>query len=219
MSRKKDRPVLEAALETGEAVANVILDDDVLGEIPIIGTAIKVCKAADAVRDRIFAAKLIRFVQGLSAISEEQKQRFREKLASSPDEAHKVGETLLLVLEKVTDLDKPLLLSQIFVAYMDGIISGRELRRLCQAIDTAFADDLHRLLTAEKLPEKSGEPGMQYLVASGLTRLVAGGTYDELGKLFYEITPLANKLRNAFFHGRKHTANDSLQGSPNGRHN
>ncbi|MDO9372658.1 MAG: hypothetical protein Q7U07_08750 [Gammaproteobacteria bacterium] len=213
MPTPKDRPIVEAALESSEVIADALMHGDVLAEVPLIGTAIKICKAADAIRDRAFAIKLMRFVQNLEDITEEQKQKLKKKMSGGDNEAQKVGETLLFVLERVTDLDKPILLSHLFLAYVDGVISSEELRRLSQAVDSAFGDDLHKLLTSQNPPDKSEEPWMQYLVASGLTRLVAGQTFDEIGKLYYEVAPLAHKLRDACFHGRKYTANTSLQGA------
>ncbi|MEW6353968.1 MAG: hypothetical protein AB1469_06710 [Pseudomonadota bacterium] len=207
MTSPKDRPIVEAALESGEVVTDILMHGDVLAEVPLIGTAIKICKAADAIRDRAFAIKLSRFVKNFESISDDQKNKLKEKMRTEDSEAQKVGETLLFVLERVTDLDKPLLLSQIFLAYIDGVVSSDDLRRLSQAVDTAFADDLKWLLGTEEIPDKSDEPCMQYLATSGLTRLVAGQTYNEIGKLYYEITPLANKLRDACFYGQKHTAN------------
>ncbi len=209
MATPTNRPVLEASLESGEVAVNILTHGDVLAEVPLIGTAIKICKAADAIRDRAFAMKLSRFVKQLECISEEQKEKLKSKIRSDDSEAQKVGETLLFVLERVTDLDKPLLLAHIFLAYIDGVILSDELRRISQAVDIAFADDLQKLLMAHKVPGASTEPWMQYLVSSGLTRLVAGQTIDEIGKLYYEVTPLAHKLRNAYFHGRKQIVTDA----------
>lgn len=206
MPPPKDRPVVEAALESGEVIADALMYGDALAEVPLIGTAIKICRAADAVRDRAFAIKLGRFVQNLEDITEEQKKKLKMRMLSGDGEAQKVGETLLFVLERVTDLDKPILLSQLFLAYIDGVISSEELRRLSQAVDSAFCDDLHRLLTPQTLPERSDEPWMQYLIPSGLTQLIAGQTISELGKLYYEVAPLAHRLRAACFHGQKYKA-------------
>lgn len=208
IDNSKDRPVAEAALESGEVITDILMRGDILAEIPLIGTAIKICKAADSIRDRIFAAKLSKFILSLESITEEQKNKLREKMAAGAEEAQKVGETLLLILERVTDLNKPFLLSKIFLAYIDGVVSSDELRRLSQAVDAAFADDLEQLLAADKIPEKSEEPWMQYLIASGLTRLVAGQSWSESGKLYCEITPLAQKLRSAYFYGRKPAATE-----------
>lgn len=209
MTTSSDHPVVEAALESAEVVTDILTRSEVLAEVPFVGLAIKFCKAADSIRNRAFAAKLSGFLQNLEGISEEQKNKLKEKMSANLEEAQKVGATLLFVLERVTDLDKPLLLSQIFLAYIDNIISNDEFRRLAQAVDAAFADDLQRLLITHKTPERSTEPWMQYLVASGLTRLVVGQTYGDLGTLYYEITPLGNKLKNAYFHGRKDMAASS----------
>lgn len=212
MTTSKERPVVEATLESGEIIADTLMRGDVLAEVPLIGTAIKICKAADAIRDRAFALKLVKFIQNLEDITEEQKQKLKKKMNGGDEEAQKVGATLLFVLERVTDLDKPILLSQLFLAYIDGIVSSEELRRLSQSVDSAFSDDLQRLLSSQRLPEKSDEPWMQYLAASGLTRPVAGQTYDDIGKLYYEVTLLGQKLRNAYFHGRKYTTDETHKG-------
>ena len=206
MHTSKDYPVAEAALESGEVVADILMRGDVLADIPLIGTAIKICKAADSIRDRAFAIKLSRFILNLGSITEEQKNKLKEKMGAGTEEAQKIGETLLFVLERVTDLDKPFLLSQIFLAYVDGVVSSDELRRLCQAVDIAFADDLQQLLAAKIIPEESNEPWMLYLVASGLTQLATSTMFDDAGRLYCVITPLAQKLRSIYSHGRKPTA-------------
>jgi hypothetical protein len=204
VTNKKDRPELEAALTTGEVVADVVMREDVIADIPIIGTAFKLLKAADTIRDRLFAEKLSWFLVSLKDIPESFRDRIKAQAASSPEESKKVGTTLLLAVERVTDLDKPVLLAQVFLSYVDEVISSRELRRLCQSIDVAFADDLKELLERHKLPEKSAEEWLEALVPSGLARVVGGRTWDDVGEIYYEVTTLGNKLRTAHFHGRKY---------------
>nr|VFK56365.1 MAG: hypothetical protein BECKTUN1418F_GA0071002_108610 [Candidatus Kentron sp. TUN]VFK58736.1 MAG: hypothetical protein BECKTUN1418D_GA0071000_10889 [Candidatus Kentron sp. TUN]VFK62653.1 MAG: hypothetical protein BECKTUN1418E_GA0071001_108410 [Candidatus Kentron sp. TUN] len=60
MTKPSERPILEAILETSEVVADIVTDDQVLSGIPVIGTAFKVLKAVNAIRDRVFAAKLLK---------------------------------------------------------------------------------------------------------------------------------------------------------------
>ncbi|MFZ2161090.1 MAG: hypothetical protein WAW02_02625 [Sideroxyarcus sp.] len=207
MPSSKDRPIVEAILEGGEVVADILMRGELLAEIPLIGTAIKVCKAADSIRDRAFAIKLSNFVLNLEGISEEQKDKLKEKMGAGTEEAQKVGETLFFILDRVTDLDKPILLSQIFLAYIDGVVSSEYLRRLCQAVDTAFPDDLQEFLIAEVTLQKSDDRWMRYLVPSGLTRLVGTQTIDEIGaKNYYEITSLGQALRQAYIHAKQDKA-------------
>lgn len=200
MQQSKSRPLLEAFLETSEVMADVLVQDKVLAEIPVVGTALKVCKAYDDLRNRAFVAKLTRFVEAFSTTDKVIQEKWRKRVAESPVEAQKVGETLFLVLERLTDLDKPTLLSKLFIAFVDEVISGEELRRLAQAIDVCFADDLARLIEATAVPTKSEEPWLRHLATSGLTQIVAGQTLDELGRLYIEVSPLGDKLRQAYVH-------------------
>jgi len=205
----KDRPIVEAVLESGELIVDVLMHGDVLADIPFIGTAIKWCKAKDSIKDYAFASKLAQFVQNLEGISQEQRNGLKEKMNAGTEEAQKIGETLFFVLERVTDLDKPSLLAKIFLAYVDEIITGEELRRLCQAVDTAFSDDLQQLIDVQLVPPKSAEPWMQHLVASGLTRLRGAQTIDDISNHIYcEITPLGKALRIACAY--QHTENTQL---------
>lgn len=198
MQKSKDRPVVEATLESTEAIADIWMRDEIFAEIPVFGTAIKLCKAADAIRDRIFASKLLTFCRDMANITEEQKKRLKEKTLANKAEAQKIGETLLFVLERVTDLNKPALLSRIFLAYIDGAVPAEEFRRLCHAVDTAFSDDLLRLLTADVIHGKSDEYWMQYLAPSGLTRPIGSDMAREIGTIFYQITPLGTMLRTVY---------------------
>jgi hypothetical protein len=203
-SSSKDRPVLEAVLESSEVVADTLMKGDLIAEIPIFGTAFKICKAADSIRERAFVAKLAAFISGLDSVDDSKKEKMRDRVKSSPDEAKRIGETLFFVLERVTDCDKPAILSKLFLAYVDNVISGQDLRRMAQAIDTAFSDDLQKFIEVKTLPKKSESGWMQHLVYSGLTCAVTGKTIDEAGLLYYEATTLGNKFRTAYLRRGSH---------------
>lgn len=200
MSQYRERPVIEAVLESGEVLIDTLMREDVLSEIPVVGTAFRICKAADSIRDKAFAAKLHQFVVGLSSVSEDQKEKIREKFSENSAEATKIGETLLLVIERLTDMDKPLLLGKVFLAYIDGALTSSDLRRLSQAIDLAFFDDLKVLLEIREIPPLSDQAWLQYLTPSGLTRMIGGQDVDNLGAIYFEVTPLGYLLRAANKH-------------------
>ena len=200
---KADRPILEAALESSEVAVDLLTDDAVVGSIPVIGSAFKLCKAADAIRDKLLVAKLTSFFNAFDKVSEATKDQIKEKISASSEEAQAVGASLLLAIDRVTDISKPQIFSYLFLAYIDGIINAQEFRRIVQAVDAAFTDDLDWLLRAQSLPGKSADMWLEYLVPSGFTRIVTGETFDDFNKRYFEPTALANKLRNAYFHGRK----------------
>ena len=102
------------------------------------------------------------------------------------------------MIERVSDLDKPRLLGQLFIAYLDSVISADDLRRLVHAVDVAFVDDLQKLLQSGA-PSNSGTH-LEFLVSSGLSRVVTGSTWDEVGKISYETTMLAYEMVKAYYH-------------------
>ncbi|MEY2633243.1 MAG: hypothetical protein RIR00_1897 [Pseudomonadota bacterium] len=203
MQNSKDRPILEATLECGEVIFDALVRDEILTEIPIIGTAIKFCKAIDSIKERAFATKLLRFSSEIDKLSNQTRQKIKEKIASSPTEATRIGETLLLTLDRITDLEKAQLLSYFFLAHIDSIITKSELRRFAQIIDASFYDDLKKFLETKDISEKSEETWMQFLSQTGLTCAAAGKTWADSGRIYYEVTLLGNNFRCAYNHGRK----------------
>lgn len=196
MSRNEERHGVEAFLEATESALDIALNGDVLADVPVVGLAVKVARAIDSARDRALIAKLSRFSGALKSIPEKEREAYKKKLQESPEEAKNVGETLFLVLDRLTDLSKPELLGQVFVAYLKGTIDAVTLRRLSQAIDIAFPDDLQMLLTTEVSGLHHQLAWMRHLSASGLTEPKGRDTIDSIGIIFYEITDLGKTLQS-----------------------
>lgn len=203
MSEKKDRNFLEAFLEGGEAALDLLTDNEAVKAVPVIGTAFKVLKGFDDARDRALAAKLERFIRDPSLQSDRVREKLKNGISSNAEEATRVGETLFLVLEKMTDLDKPSLLARVFRAYLDDVITSADLRRLSHALDGAFTDDLVALEHWQESAHVSyGIEWKQPLVGVGLTRVVTGQTIDRMTEVHYELTELGRKLHRALWHAR-----------------
>jgi hypothetical protein len=203
MSEKKERNFLEAFLEGGEAALDLLTDNEAVKAVPVVGTAIKVLKGFDDARDRALAAKLEKFIRDPSLQSEGAREKLKNGISSDVGEATKVGETLFLVLDKMTDLDKPSLLARVFRAYLDGVISAAELRRLAHAMDGAFTDDLVSLEDWQESAHVSyGAAWKQPLVGVGLTRVVTGQSWDSMTEVHYELTELGRKLHHALWHAK-----------------
>ena len=201
----KEEPLIEAALENVEVLIDAFTENEILKSIPVVGTAIKVIKGAGDIRDRLFAAKLMTFLKALENVDPDIREKMRQRVAESPNESKKVGETVLLLLDRLSDLDKADIIAKIFIAYAYGHLKSNEFQRVSQAVDQAFVYDLSIFLESHNLPKKgpSQETFMQSLYPSGLTKIVGGKTFDTAGELYYEISPLGNKLINAYNHGKK----------------
>lgn len=203
MPNDNERPLLEAVLENGEVFVDAMTDGSVLAEIPVIGTAFKLCKALDAYRDRTLSARLQKFAIGLGQRDQTMAAKWREQCAKSPEEFQQVCETLFLVLERVNDLEKAVVLAKIFRSYIDGRITPNDLRRMAQAIDVSFVDDLQKLIAAQAPPTKSADPWLRFLTPTGLTQAIGGVTWADVGAIYYEVTTFGIQFREAYIHGCK----------------
>jgi hypothetical protein len=193
---EKDRPMLDVTVGAGELAAEMLTNEAVLEAVPIVSFAVNALKAKDSVVDAIYANKLVRFVNGIGELTKEDIQLAREKFLR--DDGKKAGETLLLVIDRLTDLDKPELLGFLFKQFIMGHITSEQMRRLSVAVDVAFGDDLRDLLDPEsKLSNEQMQDCRRRLAPTGLTFLfVASGFgvggessyhFTVLGKVFYQL--------------------------------
>lgn len=198
MKEMKERPILEAALEITEVVVDQFIFNDLVKDIPFVGTALKACKSGADIRDKLFLAKISRFLTELNSVRPEVKEALKEKMTNNTEEAKKVGEVVLLLLDKVSDLEKPEILAKIFLAYIDNQVTFDGFRRITEAVSQAFVDDLRTLLDKDSIPSKSQEAYLRYLTSTGLTEIVSEKMIDGMGNLYYELTELGCKFLEAY---------------------
>jgi hypothetical protein len=194
--------LLENGLETGEVFLD-ILTDQAMADIPVIGTAYRILRSADNIRDRILMIKLARLLSPLHH-SRTDRSTFHEKISSDMAEAQRVGEVLFLVLDKLSDLDRPYVLGCVFVSYLKGEVSGADLRRIAHAIDSSYSDDLMELLRCNDLSGSVDSAWSCSLASTGLTTATGGKTWENVGSISYLLTDLGKKL-HAAYHGGNET--------------
>jgi len=198
-SENHNRLLIEAGLEAIEAIVDTFSEQDVWTELPVVSTVFKSLRASNTIREKIFANKIFIFFEELNRASDSKRKQLKDKILNSPQEAKEVGRILLMVLDKVTDLDKPKLLAKLFIAFLDEVISKEDMRRLIYAVEIAFIDDLHGLI--RNGAGQNIDLHLQFLVSSGLSHM-AGGWDTGYG---YEKTILADKLLQAYSHVDKNS--------------
>ncbi len=201
-----EHPVIEATLEISESVLDTLIDNEILQSIPVVGSSLKLIKGAGQIRDRLFAAKLLRFIKTLNQVPQNLKDEIRDRVSKSPKESQKVGETVVLLLDRLADLDKAELTAILFVAYTYGHLKSLDFQRLCQSIDQAFMGDVRELLARSHnigRREPSNEAFLQALYPSGLTMILGGKEVKSIGEIYFAPSSLGKKLINAYVQGMK----------------
>lgn len=178
--------------DIAEVGLDAILDDGLLKDIPLIGVIAKTVGAAFAIRDRIFAKKVLQFLAQLDDIPQHKKQEFVDSLKDKK-ERRKTGETLILLIDRLDDIDKAEILGRLFSAYIEQKVSYDDFRRLSTIISRVFMPDL-QLILKEYSRAKQGrtiDPSFVHeeLSSVGLMEIpyIVDGTP-------YRLTDYANKL-------------------------
>ncbi len=196
-----ERPLLEAALELAELSFDQLLSSELAKDFPIIGTAIKVCRATDDIRSRLYASKLLAFIRESERIPAERKEAFKRKCTSSPDEFNRLGENLLLLLERMSDIERPAIMATLFLAFLDGLIDQETLRRFWEAVADAYLDDIKTLLGYPTTVVNNSH--LRYLYKTGLTELELGRTINSAGHLSYKVSDLGYLMVSCYTETKK----------------
>ena len=106
----------------GEAAIDSPIDSGVLRDIPIIGTAISIYKAGNEISAHIFAKKIACFLSEVEKTSTQERLDFFASLPEAEGE-DSVGETLILILEKLDSYTLAKMLGKAFRLLAEGKLS------------------------------------------------------------------------------------------------
>lgn len=187
----------QLGLDVAEVAFDALLDDGILKDLPIIGSIITLFKGAMDIRDRIFVAKIARFLFNLTSTPFEQRESFKREIHKNSKIKRKVGASLMLILDRLDDIEKTDFLAKCFRAYLCNNISFDQFRRLSAAIDIAFIADLKTICSERSNVEEEEHICLSDLARTGLVEFRASGIqgpWDEMGTIRYSLSPLGKQF-------------------------
>lgn len=193
-----------ASPETVDALATVAdvgidaaITSGAFDGVPILGIVTGLTRAGRHIRDELFVRKTARFLAGLARTTHEARQRFVDDLRSS-GKIDEFGETILLILDRIDDARKPLIIGHLMAAHVEGKISYDQATRLAAIVNRCYAPDLDYLSNFQPGTQGQGQEIADALFSAGLLRncgLDAGTIEDALsGGTIYEINHYAEML-------------------------
>jgi len=132
--------------DVAEVALDSLLIDGIVRDIPIVNTIVQLGKTAVTVRDYFLVRKVLLFLKGLNETTPEQREAFIKKVETDSKYQQRIGETLMMLLDRYDYLDKVSLMSKVLCGCIEGKISYDEFLRISTAIDRAFIEDLNELL-------------------------------------------------------------------------
>lgn len=133
-----------------------------LSSIPVLGILAGMWKANSSIQNELYFRKVVRFLRGLNSTSAEDRAKFITKLGCE-NKIEKFGETILLLLERVDDINKPSIIGRIMAAHINGHLDYEKAMRLAAIVNRCYAQDLEYL---RKFRE--GTQGNNYNIADAL---------------------------------------------------
>ena len=136
---------LELPAEIAEFAIDRVIDEGLLKDIPFIGWIAKGLSVTSSISDRIFYKKILRFLFALEQVSKTDREDFSRKIDSNAKFKRRVGEHLLVTLEKLDILDKPVYLARCFDCFIAGDIDHEYFVDLANIIERSTVHDLRAL--------------------------------------------------------------------------
>lgn len=124
---------------------DAFLANGLLKEIPIINSFIELAKVGIGIRDKLFAKKILKFLYELKEIPDGVRREYVNKLNANSNYSAKVGESLLLIIDKLDDMRKAELIGKLFAYLINGVICYETFLRLSIIIEKCFLPDLSKL--------------------------------------------------------------------------
>lgn len=191
--------IKDIATDIAELSLDSVLDDGVIKDIPILGTLAKLYSAGKTIKEKIFEKKIIAFLRETEKVNSDQRDEFYQKMSNNENLRKKIGEQILVIIEKIDDLEKPKLLGKLFKAFMEERISFEMFHRFATIISNCFLPDLRKLPIYKDKNQFDSFTSVS-LENLGLVHLyyVKPEKFDEEGKRIdgseYQITQLGIEL-------------------------
>lgn len=170
----------DSVANLAEAGIDQLMQGGFLRDVPVLGTVLGTLRAAGAIRDLLLARKLGRFLVVLQEVPIDERSNFCSSLKDA-DERQRVGEALLLMLDRLDDMEKPDLLARCFGAFVQGFIDRTTFQQLSAAVDRLLMvhlQDLCRFYRSSKGDLQTSPLSLDVLQAlsfTGLIRIEATG--------------------------------------------
>lgn len=132
----------DLAVDYSEIALDKILDNDVLNEIPIIKTIVGLYKTGVGIKERFTLKKVAKFLFRLNSVSEKEKAKFLNKLSLKDSYKNEIIEKLLILLDRLDDIDKAEIIGNFFRATIQGKIDVDIFYKFSSIVDKVYIKDL-----------------------------------------------------------------------------
>ena len=180
--------------DNSEVFIDSLIENEVIKEIPILGSSLKIIRGIQSLRDRAYLNKIKLFLEKIGEINSEQKKVIINDSKKNEKSRTKFGDAIFTTIEQSDSTVKVEYLAIAFEAYLNEEINESDLRLICHVINNTFSDELIDIIENEK---PIGD--LKNFVSSGLAETkYREMTFDGNLEPDYILSKTAEQLRIAW---------------------
>lgn len=200
---------IDVSADLMELPIDLITENEVIKDIPVVGTIVKLGKMAITIRDRHLIKKLVTFIESINNgdIESDKLEKHKEMLESNTKKLNEELENIIIIIDRQLEIDKTKILGELYKSYISGIFDWEDFKGFSDVLERIFLIDIYQLkeIYGKEVigKEDSFYPiFMSRLDALGLVQYFSGmsvmkitpngqqielkGEITEYGRMFYE---------------------------------
>ncbi|WP_262147550.1 hypothetical protein [Chryseobacterium foetidum] len=126
--------------------------DEIIKDIPMIGTISKLLSIGTTINDRLFTKKLFQFLKELEDINQDLILKEINYIDDSERYTQKVGEKLLEIITRIDSDEKPKIVGRLFKSFLLKEIDYNKFLKLSHLVENVFLLEILVIKEAEKYP-------------------------------------------------------------------
>lgn len=143
-----------------------------LGETPGLKPLTSLIKFTQSMRNYFLIKKILLFLNESQKIKSSNKESFIKKLTTDRKYYKRVGENLVIILDRFDHLNKAAILAKLFISFLIKEITEEEFFRLSSSVEKTYLNDLNNIsIYYQNNLEEVSQTAMQNLYQSGLVSL------------------------------------------------
>lgn len=137
------------ATSLAEVPLDSYFDNEIISKIPVLKTFIDIYNLGTSISDKIFANKLIHFLNELHNISSESILKEIQYIDDSEKYNHKVGEKIIEIINRIDSDGKPEIIGRLFRNFIDKKIEYSIFLKFADIVEKVFYYDLISLTSSK----------------------------------------------------------------------
>ena len=160
-----------------EIGVDILLDDGLLKDIPIVNTIHSISKICNTISDKLLFKKIHKLLIELDTLTIEERMKLFKKLEEEPKLKQKTSIYILELLDKIDDEHKTKMIFKVFKAYSDEIITYEMFYRLNKVIKEISSIDICNI--REEINRYNKQDSFQKLGFLSLQNAFDGAVYNK----------------------------------------